>query len=61
MNAGARMAFEEDRAVLVAVHEGMKHKKTPNIDLGHDAGAKLFRLQLQRLMDQEATAAAAAQ
>jgi phenylpropionate dioxygenase-like ring-hydroxylating dioxygenase large terminal subunit len=61
MNAGARMAFEEDRAVLVAVHEGMKHKKTPNIDLGLDAGAKLFRLQLQRLMDQEATAAAAAQ
>src|SRR6185312_9741478 len=33
MNAGARMAFEEDRAVLVAVHEGMKNKATPNIDL----------------------------
>lgn len=54
MNAGARMAFEEDRDVLVAVHEGMKHKLTPNIDLGLDAGAKLFRLQLQRLIDREA-------
>jgi vanillate O-demethylase monooxygenase subunit len=57
MNAGARMAFEEDRAVLVAVHEGMKNKTTPNIDLGLDAGAKLFRLQLQKLIDREAPAA----
>jgi vanillate O-demethylase monooxygenase subunit len=57
MNAGARMAFEEDREVLVAVHEGMKDKQTPNIDLGLDAGAKLFRLQLQRLIDREAGSA----
>ena len=56
MNAGARMAFEEDRAVLEDVHKGMNHKKTPNIDLGLDAGAKLFRLQLQRLIDQETPA-----
>jgi vanillate O-demethylase monooxygenase subunit len=57
MNAGARMAFEEDRAILVAVHEGMKNKTTPNIDLGLDAGAKLFRLQLQKLIDRTASAA----
>ena len=53
MNKGARMAFEEDREVLVEVHKGMKHKTTPHLDLGLDAGAKLFRLQLQRLIDAE--------
>lgn len=58
MNAGARMAFEEDREVLVAVHNGMKRKATPNIDLGLDAGAKLFRLHLQRLIDAESSASA---
>ena len=53
MNAGAYMAFEEDRQVLVHVHGGMKKRKTPNLDLGLDAGAKLFRLHLQRLIDAE--------
>ncbi len=54
MNAGARMAFEEDRDVLEAVHKGMANKTTPNIDLGLDAGAKLFRVGLQRRIDAEA-------
>ena len=53
MNAGARMAFEEDRSILEHVHSGMKDKKTPNIDLGLDAGAKQFRLMLKRLIDEE--------
>ncbi len=53
MNAGAVMAFNEDKAVLEAVHKGMANKVTPHIDLGLDAGAKLFRLQLQRLIDSE--------
>jgi len=57
MNAGARMAFEEDRDVLVAVHNGMKNATTPHLDLGLDAGAKLFRLHLQRLIDAEAAEA----
>ncbi|WP_226781490.1 aromatic ring-hydroxylating dioxygenase subunit alpha [Oceaniglobus trochenteri] len=48
MNAGARMAFEEDRTVLEAVHRGMKTPRTPAIDLGLDAGAKLFRQMLSR-------------
>lgn len=48
MNDGARMAFEEDRAVLEKVHAGMKAMHTPNIDLGLDAGAKQFRLMLDR-------------
>ena len=57
MNAGAYMAFNEDKEVLEEVHKGMKHKTTPHLDLGLDAGAKLFRLQLQRLIDDEAKAA----
>lgn len=53
MNAGARTAFEEDRAVLEKVHLGMKHMKTPNIDLGLDAGAKQFRVMLGRAIQAE--------
>lgn len=53
MNAGARMAFEEDRAVLEKVHVGMKKMATPNIDLGLDAGAKLFRQLLSRKIKAE--------
>ena len=53
MNAGARLAFEEDRSILENVHSGMKDKKTANIDLGLDAGAKQFRLMLKRLIDEE--------
>ena len=53
MNAGAHMAFEEDRAVLEHVHSGMKAPATPYIDLGLDAGAKLFRQMLNRKIDAE--------
>ena len=53
MNDGARMAFEEDRAVLTEVHKGMRDRQTPNIDLRLDAGAKLFRKQLQQRIDNE--------
>ena len=53
MNAGAVMAFHEDKEILEAVHHGMANKRTPNIDLGLDAGAKLFRLHLQRRIDAE--------
>ena len=45
------MAFHEDKAILEAVHKGMANKVTANIDLGLDAGAKLFRLHLQRRID----------
>jgi len=55
MNDGARMAFEEDRAVLTEVHKGMRDRQTPNIDLRLDAGAKLFRKQLQQIIDNENT------
>lgn len=56
MNAGAHMAFNEDREVLVEVHKGMKHQATPSFDLGLDAGAKLFRRGLQQLIDAESQA-----
>ena len=56
MNAGARMAFEEDRAVLEKVHAGMKNPATPYIDLGLDAGAKLFRQLVSRTIEAEQTA-----
>ena len=48
MNDGARMAFEEDRAVLTGVHKGMRDRQTPNIDLRLDAGAKLFESSYSR-------------
>ena len=53
MNAGALMAFNEDKVVLEAVHRGMENKTSPHLDLGLDAGAKLFRLQLGRQIDAE--------
>ncbi len=53
MNAGALMAFEEDRVVLEQVHRGMENPARPPIDLGLDAGAKLFRLHLSRRIEAE--------
>jgi len=53
MNAGAVMAFNEDKKILEAVQKGMDNMATPNIDLGLDKGAKAFRLHLQRLIDAE--------
>ncbi|MFA3918447.1 aromatic ring-hydroxylating dioxygenase subunit alpha [Ruegeria hyattellae] len=57
MNDGARMAFLEDKEVLEEVHLGMKQAKTPHIDLGLDAGAKLFRRVLDRAMEAETAVA----
>lgn len=53
MNAGAVMAFNEDKVILEAVQTGMDNKVTDNIDLGLDLGAKTFRHKLQRLIDAE--------
>ncbi len=44
--AGAKAAFEEDRVVLEAVHQGMKNPRTPNIGLLLDTGAARFRRTL---------------
>ena len=53
MNEGARQAFEEDRAVLERVQRGMDRHGAEAIDLGLDAGAKLFRRHLARLIAAE--------
>lgn len=59
MNAGALMAFTEDREVLEAVHLGMKERKTPYLDLALDAGALRFRKLLKARIDAESAQAAA--
>jgi vanillate O-demethylase monooxygenase subunit len=59
MNEGARQAFEEDRAVLERVQRGMARDGSEAIDLGLDAGAKLFRRHLERLIDEESAGAGA--
>ena len=47
---GARAAFGEDRAVLEAVHVGMKNPRSKHIDLPLDAAAYKFRnLLLKRI------------
>lgn len=48
-----RCAFEEDREILEAVQEGMSSKRTPNIDLGSDAGPTRFRRRLKQLISAE--------
>jgi vanillate O-demethylase monooxygenase subunit len=53
MNDGAIMAFLEDKEILEDVHAGMKNPSTPNIDLGLDAGAKLFRKFLGGKIEEE--------
>ena len=55
--ASVRGAFEEDAAVLQAVHRGMAIKRTPNLDLKIDAGPMRFRRRLAKLIAAEAEAA----
>jgi phenylpropionate dioxygenase-like ring-hydroxylating dioxygenase large terminal subunit len=57
LNDGASSAFEEDRAILEAVHRGMSNKRTPNLDLRLDVGSRLFRKKLAALIDAEKVAA----
>ena len=56
--AGARLAFEEDRAVLEAVHRGMKHRTTPTTGLLLDEAARRFRQGLAARIGAERSAAA---
>jgi len=48
MFAGATMAFNEDKAVLEAVHRGMKAPRSAPLNLGLDAGALRFRRMVER-------------
>lgn len=54
--SSVRGAFEEDRAVLEAVHLGMTTRRTPNLDLKIDAGPLRFRRKLAQLVDAERAA-----
>lgn len=53
MFEGATMAFNEDKAVLEAVHDGMKHRTTPYMNLGLDAGAMRFRAKVDKAIAAE--------
>ena len=52
--SGAKAAFEEDRLILEAVHQGMKHKTKPPTGLLLDLAARRFRRGLARLIALEA-------
>lgn len=51
-----RHAFEEDRVVLTAVHQGMARRRKPNIDLAIDSGPLRFRRALGQMIEQEQAA-----
>ena len=53
LNAGARMAFEEDRIILEAVEAGMSDLRRPGLDLQLDIGARKFRKKLSSLIKAE--------
>ncbi len=50
MAEGVRNAFEEDRAILNAVHESFAQTHTPNIDIAIDAAPLRFRRRMQQLI-----------
>ena len=56
LNDGAKMAFNEDREILEAVHLGMKSKSTRNLNLGLDAGSLHYRRLLDKAIAAEQTA-----
>lgn len=48
MDDGVKAVFEEDRLILAAVHQGIKNRVTPNIDLAIDRAPNLFRLRINK-------------
>jgi hypothetical protein len=53
MFAGATMAFNEDKEVREAVHQGMNAPASPYLNLGLDAGAMRFRKLVERVIAAE--------
>jgi len=53
-----RGAFEEDKAILQAVHTGMANKTTPHINIKSDLGPTRFRRHLDELIAAEQAASA---
>ena len=58
--AGAKAAFEEDRLILEAVHQGMKNRNTQTTGLLLDAAASRFRKGLEQRIAAEQAAVQAA-
>jgi vanillate O-demethylase monooxygenase subunit len=56
MDVGVRAAFEEDRVILAAIHEGLTNKVTKNFDLAIDRAPLLFRRHLVQLVQAEQSA-----
>jgi vanillate O-demethylase monooxygenase subunit len=56
MFEAAKIAFIEDRDILVEVHKGMKNKRTRNINLGIDAGSMRFRKMIEKRIAEAAGA-----
>lgn len=59
MDEGIKAVFAEDRLILAAVHEGLKNRTTPNIDLAIDRAPLTFRQRLGRLIEAEQQSMAA--
>ncbi len=53
MDEGIQAVFAEDRQILAAVHDGLKNRVTPNIDLAIDRAPLTFRQRLGRLIEAE--------
>lgn len=53
MSEGVRVAFEEDRVMLEAVHWGLTHEVRPHVGLAIDSGPTRFRRQLARKIAKE--------
>ncbi len=53
MDDGVRAAFEEDRVILAAVHQGFANKVTRNFDLAIDRAPLMFRRRLGELIEAE--------
>lgn len=53
MSESVKVAFQEDRDILIEVQKGMEAKTTRNVDIAIDAGPLLFRRRLQKQIDAE--------
>jgi len=58
MNKAVHAAFEEDRAILSAVHAGFASRRSPNIDIAIDSAPLRFRRRLEQLISAEQRSAA---
>jgi phenylpropionate dioxygenase-like ring-hydroxylating dioxygenase large terminal subunit len=53
MAEGVRLAFEEDRVILSAVHKNFARTQSPHIDIAIDSAPLRFRRRLRQLIEAE--------